>query len=103
LATVECFFALDHPAAQGHFPGDPIIPGAVVLSEALKAIETKLGVILFPCRIKAAKFFYPTRPGDRIRIEFTGAASDEIKIACSVEEKTVLTGVVTCGAISTTA
>jgi 3-hydroxyacyl-[acyl-carrier-protein] dehydratase len=103
LATVECFFALDHPAAQGHFPGDPIIPGAVLLSEALKAIETRLGVILSPCRIEAAKFFYPTRPGDRIRIEFTGLAPDEIKIACSVEEKTVLTGVVKCGAISTTA
>lgn len=103
MATVECFVAPDHPAAQGHFPGNPIIPGAVLLSETLKAIETHLGVILPPCRIRAAKFFYPTRPGDRIRIEYTGLASDEIKIACSVEGKTVLTGVVTCGAISTTA
>lgn len=103
MTTVECFFALDHPAAQGHFPGDPIIPGAVLLSETLKAIETNLGVILSPCRIKAAKFFYPTRPGDRIRIEVTGLAPDEIKIACSVEGKTVLTGVVECRAISTTA
>ena len=103
MATVECFFALDHPAAQGHFPGDPIIPGAVLLSETLKAIETSLGVMLSPCRIKAAKFFYPTRLGDRIRIEFTGAATDEIKIACSVEGKTVMTGVVKCGAISTAA
>jgi 3-hydroxyacyl-[acyl-carrier-protein] dehydratase len=103
LATVECFFALDHPAAQGHFPGNPIIPGAVLLSEALKAIETNLGVILSPCRIKAAKFFYPTRPGDHVRIEFTGLAPDEIKIACSVEGKTVLTGVVKCGALRTTA
>ena len=103
MATVECFFALDHPAAQGHFPGNPIIPGAVLLSEALKAIETNLGVILSPCRIKAAKFFYPTRPGDHVRIEFTGLAPDEIKIACSVEGKTVLTGVVKCRALRTTA
>lgn len=102
MAAIECFLALDHPAARGHFPGNPIIPGAVLLSEALRAIESKLGVSLYPCRIEAAKFHYPTRPGDHIRIEITGHASAAIRIACSVAGKTVLTGVVKCRVTSTT-
>lgn len=101
--SVERFFARDLRAAEGHFPGDPIIPGAVLLSETLKAIEESLGVVLSPCQIKAAKFLYPARPGDRMLIEFARSAADAIKFTCAVGEKTVLTGVVTCGAISTPA
>lgn len=103
MATVECFFPLDHPAAQGHFPGNPIIPGAVLLSETLRAIEASLAMSLSPGQIRSAKFFYPARPGHRVTIEFSEFAQGEIKFACAVEGKTVLTGVVKCGAISTTA
>jgi 3-hydroxyacyl-[acyl-carrier-protein] dehydratase len=99
MARLERLFPLGHRAAQGHFPGNPIIPGAVLLSEALKAIETELGVVLFPCQIKAAKFFYPTRPGDQLLIECTGRVAGEIKFACTVGEKTVLTAHIKCDAI----
>ena len=94
-------FALDHRAAQGHFPGNPIIPGAVLLSEALNAIETDLDVVLFPCQVKAAKFFYPARPGDHLLIECTGKVAGEIKFACTVGGKTVLTAHIKCDAIPT--
>jgi len=29
----------DHPALAGHFPGHPIVPGALLLDEALHAID----------------------------------------------------------------
>ena len=101
MITVERIFPLDHPAAQGHFPGNPIIPGAVLLSEALRAIEASSDVSLSPGRLGSAKFLHPTRPGDRVRIEFSDSVSGRIKFACSVGQTTVLTGVVTCEAIST--
>lgn len=101
MTRLERMFPLGHRAAEGHFPGNPIIPGALLLSEALKAIETDLGVVLFPCQIKAAKFFYPTRPGDHLLIECTGKAPGEIKLACTVGAKTVLTAHILCDAIST--
>lgn len=103
MATVERFFPLDHPAAQGHFPGNPIIPGAVLLSEALRAIEASLGLSLSPGRLGSAKFLHPTRPGDRVRIEFSDSATGAITFACSVGQIAVLTGVVTCEAVSTPA
>ena len=101
MVTVEHFFPLDHPAAQGHFPGNPIIPGAVLLSETVRAIEASLKISLTPGQLGSAKFLHPTRPGDRVRIEFSDTARGAIRFACSVGQVTVLTGVLTCVALST--
>lgn len=96
MTVVEKVFPHDHPASQGHFPGDPIIPGAVLLNEALQAIGAGLdpGAPLF--RIRSAKFLYPARPGDRMLIEFSRTAAGEIRFTCAVEGRPVMTGQVTC-------
>jgi 3-hydroxymyristoyl/3-hydroxydecanoyl-(acyl carrier protein) dehydratase len=101
MSTIECFFAPDHPAAEGHFPGNPIIPGAVLLGETLRLIENDLGRSLSPLRIRAAKFFFPTRPGDRVVIEFTGGAPGGIRFACSVRGRKVLDGQLECSGPAT--
>ena len=101
MGKVGCAFALDHPAADGHFPGNPIIPGAVLLSEALKAIEGDLGASLSPYKIKAAKFFLPTRPGDRVVIEFTGSVPGDIRFVCAVDGRKMLAGQLECSSIPT--
>lgn len=62
-------FAEDHPTAAGHFPGHPIIPGALLLDAALTAIRGATPIR--SCSIRAAKFLHPVRPGDRLRIEWT--------------------------------
>ena len=71
MPSIERMFTSDHRAAEGHFPGNPIIPGAVLLSTMLDAIASELRVSLSPCRIKAAKFYSPVRPGDSVVISFT--------------------------------
>jgi 3-hydroxymyristoyl/3-hydroxydecanoyl-(acyl carrier protein) dehydratase len=96
MSPIECLFAPDHPAAQGHFPGNPIIPGAVLLSETLRLIESELGRSLLPFEIRTAKFFLPTRPGDRVVIEFTGSAPGEIRFECTVRGSKVLDGQLRC-------
>jgi 3-hydroxyacyl-[acyl-carrier-protein] dehydratase len=100
VAIVERLFALDTRCAEGHFPGNPIIPGAVLLSETLTEIAAKLGVVLPPCDIKAAKFFHPVHPGDRVAIEYGAAGPGEIKFTCTVEGKSVLAGIVACEALA---
>ncbi len=100
MATAERRFPAGHPAAQGHFPGNPIIPGAVLLGEALSAIEAGLGTSLAPCRIRSAKFAHPVRPGDRVTIEYAGLADTGVRFSCSVEGKAVLSGEVVRGASS---
>lgn len=100
---IELVFAPDHPAAQGHFPGNPIIPGAVLLSEALLAIEDRMGARLAPFQVTAAKFLHPTRPGDRVLIEFSRTPGGAVRFACAVQGTLVLTGQVSCRAPSTAA
>lgn len=103
MGTAERIFPADHPAVPGHFPGNPIIPGAVLLDEALRAAGAGLGVSLSSCRIKSAKFLAPVRPGDRVVITFDRSGTGVIRFTCEVGGRTVLKGEVACGATSTAA
>lgn len=95
---IERVFQADHPALQGHYPGNPVVPGAILLSETLQAIEVGLGTSLAPFTIVSAKFLHPARPGDRVRIDYSGDAGGEIRFTCAVEGRAVLTGRLTCRA-----
>jgi len=63
----------DHPSLPGHFPGQPIVPGVVVLERVLEAIETIQGP-LGPLRLPQVKFVQPLLPGDVADIVLDGAA-----------------------------
>lgn len=96
MATVERTFPPDHAAAQGHFPGNPIIPGALLLSEVLRAIETSLGKDLCPYQIRSAKFIRPVRPGERVSIDFSRRDEKRISFSCKVGATFVLAGELAC-------
>jgi len=85
-------FAADHPVAAGHFPGNPIIPGALLLAEVLRCIEQAEGVRFAACNIKTAKFLHPARPGDTIAIEYARSILGTIEFQCAVAGTKVLTG-----------
>ena len=96
MATLEVGFAADHAAARGHFPDNPIIPGALLLSEALRAIETSLGKDLCPYQIRSAKFTHPVRPGDSVSIDFSSRDGKRISFSCKVGATPVLAGELVC-------
>jgi len=56
-----------HPAFAGHFPGEPILPGVVLLDETLYALP---GTGATRWQILAVKFHHPVRPGDRPVLEY---------------------------------
>jgi 3-hydroxymyristoyl/3-hydroxydecanoyl-(acyl carrier protein) dehydratase len=59
----------EHPAFPGHFPGFPVLPGAVLLDHALAAVAQAHGLDLTEWQV-AAKFLDPVRPGDLLILEF---------------------------------
>ena len=84
--------APDHPAFAGHFPGNPILPGVVLLDEALHAIEVDLGLDLRQWQIAAAKFLGVVRPGDTLTIERSTPENGLIRFTVRVADRTALTG-----------
>ena len=58
---------LDHPAFAGHFPGQPILPGVVLLDGALRAARERLPAVR-AWGIPQAKFLQPVRPGDALKL-----------------------------------
>ncbi len=92
MATLELLFPVGLPAAQGHFPGNPIVPGALLLAETLHAIGERLGGRLTPGNVKAAKFFHPVRPGDAVQVEYDQTGTGEIRFACAVAGRVVMNG-----------
>ncbi len=97
MSDIVISFAADHPAARGHFPENPIIPGAVLLSEAVRAVGNATHVDLSRCSISAAKFPSPSRPGDRVDIAYV-VKGDSISLTGSVAGRSVLKAEVACAA-----
>ena len=88
----ERYLPADEPAAEGHFPGNPIIPGAVLLREIISVLPTESGTVC--CEIRSAKFLHPVRPDDRLAIVWQEKAGGEIGFACSTgsPQRLVLVG-----------
>lgn len=84
--------AADHPALAGHFPGMPIVPGAVLLDEALRIIELDLGIDITQWQLTAAKFLEIVRPGDTLTIEHTAIADGTVRFAVRVADRSALSG-----------
>jgi 3-hydroxyacyl-[acyl-carrier-protein] dehydratase len=58
----------DHPAFDGHFPGAPVLPGVVLLAEALASIEAETGIALGDWTLESAKFHGAVLPGAHVEV-----------------------------------
>jgi 3-hydroxyacyl-[acyl-carrier-protein] dehydratase len=84
----------DHASAVGHFPGDPIVPGAVLLDEILAAIERAGGERAAGWVVKSVKFLQPIRPGAELEMEFAPVPGGDIRFRCRIGASEVVTGLV---------
>ena len=81
-SSVEHRFDADHPTAAGHFPGNPIIPGALLLDHALRAIGAGA-----PMEVQVAKFMRPVRPGDKVAIRWREQGGGIVTFECWIRDR----------------
>jgi 3-hydroxyacyl-[acyl-carrier-protein] dehydratase len=84
--------AADHPSFAGHFPSFPVLPGALLLDEMLKAIELARGIDLKSWHISSAKFLDAVRPRDCLVLEHEASAPGLIRFTIHVDDRKVVSG-----------
>jgi 3-hydroxymyristoyl/3-hydroxydecanoyl-(acyl carrier protein) dehydratase len=78
-----------HPSLAGHFPGDPIVPAALLMDHALSFVETS-----FARRVVAvatAKFLSPVRPQQTVVISIRSNDDDHATVTGTVDSTTAFT------------
>jgi 3-hydroxymyristoyl/3-hydroxydecanoyl-(acyl carrier protein) dehydratase len=85
--------AADHPAFAGHFPGHPVLPGVVLIAEALDAVLATTRSPATDWSVESAKFHAPVRPGARLAIVATGTASGGVRFEIRAGDTLVASGV----------
>ena len=88
----ELHIAADHPAYAGHFPGFPLLPGALLLDEALREIARTRGIDLTEWRIASAKFLQVVRPGTALTVSHSASGTWTIRFAILSGSATVASG-----------
>jgi len=61
----------DHASLAGHFPGNPIVPGVVILDAVLAAARRRAGADWQLQRLPHIKFLQPLMPDQAVTIELT--------------------------------
>jgi 3-hydroxyacyl-[acyl-carrier-protein] dehydratase len=96
VATSEFSIATDHPALAGHFPGNPVVPGALVLDEVINAFASSGGTS--PSAIVTAKFLHPLLPGQRCIVEFSPQPEGRVQFVCRSQDQIIASGQLLVGA-----
>lgn len=98
-------FAADHPAFAGHFPGHPMVPGALLLDAVLHAIaqaqSEACSADTGPQRvwqIGSAKFLSPVRPGETLSLSWLPGATGSSRFAIRCGLRQIASGTLLPGA-----
>ncbi|WP_333688453.1 hypothetical protein [Methylococcus capsulatus] len=90
--TVGFRMADDHPACDGHFPGFPVVPGAVLLDEILSRLESALAIDLCDRRLAVAKFPAPLAPGAEVSLDYRLDERGAVRFSLSRDGRTIASG-----------
>ena len=89
----EHCISVTHPALQGHFPGNPVVPGVVLLEEIITAIRTWRPSA---CNqgFQSVKFLHPVAPESRFSIALELLDEARVGFSCRIGQRQVSSGTV---------
>lgn len=92
MTALALTIAANHPSFAGHFPSAPVLPGVVLLDEAIRAIELGWGGEPRCWRVASVKFLRAVRPGEALVLEQDRLASGSIRFTILGAGQAVATG-----------
>ncbi|MEO9079808.1 MAG: hydroxymyristoyl-ACP dehydratase [Rhodanobacter sp.] len=84
----EICVAAEHPALPGHFPGQPLVPGVMLLEHVAQALRAWRGERL--ARVLEAKFMAPLRPGQVASLQLVQGKTDDARIQFRIQRDGML-------------
>ena len=83
--------ASDHPALAGHFPGNPIVPGVLILDEVIQAAEQWRGQLRLK-KVESVKFTSLLEPDRDFSIQLREVERLHIAFECLLEGSPLASG-----------
>ena len=87
---------VDHPCFSGHFPGQPIFPGVLLLERVMSLAQTSLGQPLNECTVYNVKFLAAVVPGDALDVQLARKNLNEYKFTVRIFQAGAVEGVLAC-------
>lgn len=84
----------DHPAYPGHFPGQPILPGVVLLDAMIHGLSVQHHLNPDRIQIKSAKFLSPVTPGEAITLSYEETAAGNFRFELMANGRLAASGAV---------
>jgi 3-hydroxymyristoyl/3-hydroxydecanoyl-(acyl carrier protein) dehydratase len=88
--TARFAVAATHPCLPGHFPGQPLVPGVLLLDHVFQAMRE--AGLPPPARLLRAKFTAPVRPGQVVELTLREAGAARIGFLGTCDGIAVLAG-----------
>ena len=87
---------LDHPCFPGHFPGQAILPGVLLLERVMSLAQTSLGQPPDEYTVYNVKFLAAVVPGDALDVQLARTNLNEYKFTVRISKAGGAEGVLAC-------
>jgi len=85
----DCVIPVSHPSLPGHFPGQPVVPGVVLLEQVLR-VATRAGIAVSV--LPQVKFIEPLLPAQPFTIHLRGDRPGRLRFECMREGRVIASG-----------
>ena len=89
----QSLIGAQHPSLPGHFPGNPVVPGVVILDEVLHALA-QWQPQWQAAGFNSVKFLLPLLPDEAFTMEFQQTKPNRIKFECKKNHVVFANGVI---------